>query len=202
MPQAAPRTLVLATANRGKLEELAAFLADLPLVVLALVEFPAVTLPPEGDRSYAENALAKARAVTRETGHWALADDSGLEVDALGGAPGVVSARYGGEGLDDASRCRALLAAIAHVPAAQRTARFRSVIALCRPGASATVDGVVEGQLLTVPRGAGGFGYDPLFLYAPLEATFAELPTAVKNAVSHRGVALMRAREVLRRWLG
>jgi XTP/dITP diphosphohydrolase len=202
MPQAAGKTLVLATANRGKVEEMTAFLGDLPLVVRALAEFPGVSLPPEGERSYVDNALAKARVVTRETGHWALADDSGLEVDALGGGPGVVSARYGGEGLDDAGRCRVLLTAIAHVPAAERTARFRSVIALCRPGAGATVDGVVEGVLLTAPRGAGGFGYDPLFLYPPLEATFAELPTAVKNTVSHRGVALMRAREVLRRWLG
>jgi XTP/dITP diphosphohydrolase len=124
-------------------------------------------------------------------------------VDALDGGPGVLSARFGGEGLDDAGRYRALLATLAAVPRGERTARFRSVIAMAQPGGrAATVEGVVEGVLLDAPRGHGGFGYDPIFFYPALEVTFAELPAETKNAVSHRGVALLRAREVLRRWLG
>ena len=194
--------LVLATANRGKVREMAEVLDDLPLRIVPLSEFPGVTLPPEGDTSYADNALAKAHAVAAATGAWALGDDSGLEVDALGGGPGVLSARFGGAGLDDAGRCRALLAAIADVPAARRSARFRSVIAICQPGGrQALVDGVVEGVLLDAPRGSGGFGYDPLMYYSALEATFAELSPEIKNTVSHRGVALLRARAVLRSWI-
>ena len=194
-------TLVLATANRGKLAEMAAALRDLPLRVIGLGDVPDVLLPPEGELSYRDNALDKARAVARATGHWALGDDSGLEVDALDGGPGVVSARFGGPGLSDAGRCDALLRALAGVPAARRGARFRCVIALCAGHREATVDGVVEGVVLDAPRGTGGFGYDPLFYYPALEATFAELGRDTKNAVSHRGVALARARLVLIRWL-
>lgn len=181
---------------------MAAVLRDLPLRVLGLADVPGVTLPPEGEESYTVNALDKARAVARATGYWALGDDSGLEVDALGGGPGVVSARFGGPGLTDAGRCMALLRALAAVPAARRTARFRSVIGLCAGEREATVEGVVEGVILDAPRGAGGFGYDPLFYYGSLESTFAELSREAKNAISHRGVALARARPVLQRWLG
>lgn len=182
---------------------MATALRDLPLRLQPLADLPSVRLPPEGATSYVDNALAKAHAVAAQTGHWALGDDSGLEVDALGGEPGVLSARFGGEGLDDAERYRALLVALAAVPRDRRTARFRSVIAMAQPGGRvATVEGVVEGVLLDAPRGHGGFGYDPIFYYPALEATFAELPAETKNAVSHRGVALLRAREVLRRWLG
>jgi XTP/dITP diphosphohydrolase len=162
---------------------------------------PAVALPPEGESSYADNALAKARAAARAAGLLALADDSGLEVDALGGAPGVRSARYGGPGLDDAGRCRALLAALAGVPESRRTARFRCAVALAEPGGrEAVVEGAAEGIILTAPRGRGGFGYDPVFLYPPLGATFAEIPEAEKHAVSHRGRAVARARAVLEEW--
>jgi XTP/dITP diphosphohydrolase len=193
---------VLATGNAGKAREMARALDDLPLRLLTLHDVPGVALPPEGATSYADNAVAKARAVAEATRWWALADDSGLEVDALDGGPGVVSARYGGPGLDDAGRWRTLLGALAGVPAASRTARFRSVIALRADSREATVDGVVEGVILTEARGGGGFGYDPVFYYPPLDATFAELSDRAKNAVSHRGVALIRARLVLRRWLG
>lgn len=177
-------------------------LRDLPLRVIGLADVPGVALPQEGEASYRDNALVKARAVARATGHWALGDDSGLEVDALGGRPGVLSARFGGAGLSDAGRCAALLHALAGVPPAHRTARFRSVIALCDGAREATVDGVVEGVILQAPRGRGGFGYDPLFYSPALEATFAEIPRDTKNAISHRGVALSRARPVLIRWLG
>jgi XTP/dITP diphosphohydrolase len=193
---------VLATANPGKVAEMSELLAGLPCRILSLADFPGLALPPEGDVSYAENALAKARAVAASTRCLAMADDSGLEVDALGGRPGVLSARYGGEGLGDAGRCQALLAALRDVPAERRTARFRSVIALCAPsGREAIADGVVDGVLLGRPQGSGGFGYDPLFYYPPLGATFAELPAEAKNRVSHRARAVASALPILRAWL-
>jgi len=167
----------------------------------SLVEHAGVALPPEGETSYRDNALGKARAAARATGLLALGDDSGLEVDALGGWPGVLSARLGGPGLDDAGRCRALLAELAGVPAARRTARFRCLVAIAdAAGREATAEGVVEGRILEAPRGTGGFGYDPLFHYAPLSGTFGELSADAKRQVSHRAVALTRARELLRDW--
>jgi XTP/dITP diphosphohydrolase len=193
----------VATANPAKGRELAALLGDVPYRIQSLAEFPGVVLPPEGDVSYAENALGKARAVTAATGLPALADDSGIEVDALGGRPGVRSARYGGEGLTDAERNALMLRELAAVPAERRTARYRAVVAVTAPdGREATVEGTVEGVLLEAPRGTGGFGYDPLFYYPPLAATFAEIPAAAKHAVSHRGRAMAGAREILRRWAG
>jgi len=198
----ADRSLILATANRAKAREMAALLAGLPLRVLHLGDFPGVVLPPEGETSYAENAFGKARAVTTATGHTALADDSGIEVDALGGRPGVLSARFGGEGLDDEGRNDAMLAALAGVPTARRTARYRCLIALCAPdGREAVTEGVVEGVLLEARRGGRGFGYDPLFYYPPLAATFAEITAQAKHVVSHRGRAMTAAREILSRWL-
>jgi len=182
---------------------MAALLADLPYRIQDLAEFPGVVLPPEGETSYAENALGKARAVTAATGLPALADDSGIEVDALEGRPGVVSARYGGEGLTDLERNALMLQELKGVPAARRTARYRAVIAVTAPdGREATMEGTVEGILLEAPRGAGGFGYDPLFYYPPLGATFAEISAEAKHAVSHRGRAMGQARELLQRWAG
>ena len=176
-------------------------LAGVSYAVLALDDFPGVVLPPEGETSYADNALGKARAVAAGTGLLALGDDSGLEVDALGGGPGVVSARYGGPGLDDRGRCTRMLEALRGVPPARRAAHFRSVIALADPlGNELVVEGVADGVLLGAPRGSGGFGYDPIFFYPPLGAAFAELGDAVKDEVSHRGLAMLQAREALRRW--
>jgi XTP/dITP diphosphohydrolase len=169
--------------------------------VLDLSGFPAVVLPPEGARSYVDNALGKARAVAAATGALALADDSGLEVDALGGRPGVLSARYGGEAASDAERCAALLRELVAVPPERRTARYRCVVALrAASGREATVEGTVDGIVLTECRGSGGFGYDPLFYYPPLGATFAELSSEAKHAVSHRGRAMAQARRVLLEW--
>ena len=193
--------LVLATANRAKGRELAELLADLPYRIRDLSAYPGVVLPPEGEASYAQNALGKARAVTATTGEMALADDSGIEVDAFGGRPGVLSARYGGEGLTDPDRNALMLRELADVPPARRTARYRAVIAVTAPdGREATVEGMVEGVLLDTPRGTGGFGYDPLFYYPPLGATFAEIMPEAKHAVSHRGRAMALARELLQRW--
>jgi XTP/dITP diphosphohydrolase len=197
------RRLVLATANPAKGRELAALLADLPYRLMTLAEFPGVVLPPEGETSYAENALGKARAVTVATGLMALADDSGIEVDAFDGRPGVLSARYGGDGLTDPERNAVMLRELAGVPPARRTARYRAVIAVTAPdGREATMEGTVEGVLLDAPRGVGGFGYDPLFYYPPLGATFAEIAADAKHAVSHRGLALLQARALLQRWAG
>jgi len=190
---------VLATANRAKAREMAALLKGVPFRILILADFPGVSLPPEGETSYVENALGKARAVAAATGELALADDSGIEVDALGGGPGVLSARYGGPGLTDPERCEAMLREMAAVPREKRTARFRCLIAIVCPrrGRETTVEGVVEGVLLEAPRGAGGFGYDPLFFYPPLGRGFAELSAEEKNRVSHRAQACQRAREWL-----
>ena len=195
--------LVLATANRAKGRELAALLADLPYRIRDLSAYPGVVLPQEGESSYAENALGKARTVTIATGTLALADDSGIEVDALGGRPGVLSARYGGPDLTDPERNALMLRELERVPTERRTARYRAVIAMTGPdGREATVEGSVEGVLLQAPRGQGGFGYDPIFYYPPLGATFAEIAAEAKHAISHRGRAMALARELLRRWAG
>jgi XTP/dITP diphosphohydrolase len=192
---------VLATANRDKARELAALLIGIPYRVLDLTDVTPVTFPLEGTSSYAENALGKARAVAAATGALALADDSGIEVDALDGRPGLMSARYGGEGLSDADRCAVLLGELRDVPPARRTARYRCVVALCSPWRrEATVEGVVEGTILTQPRGTGGFGYDPLFYYPPLDATFAEITADAKHQVSHRARAMAEARRILLDW--
>jgi XTP/dITP diphosphohydrolase len=187
---------VLATANRAKAREMAALLEGVPFRILNLSDLPGMTLPPEGESSYADNALGKARAVARATGEMALADDSGIEVDALGGRPGVLSASYGGEGLSDPERCHVMLKEMAGVPAPRRGARFRCLIAIVSPrrGLETTMEGVVEGVLLEALRGEGGFGYDPLFFYPPLVKSFAELPPDEKNRVSHRAQACRLAR--------
>ena len=201
-PSFSEPSLVLATANAAKGREMAELLNDVPFRILTLRDFPGVALPAEGAVSYGDNALLKARAVAAATGHLALADDSGIEVDALSGRPGVLSARYGGDGLSDSERNALMLRELADVPRARRTARYRCVIGICSPeGREATVEGVVEGVLLDAPSAAtGGFGYDPLFFYPPLNATFADIPAAAKHAVSHRGRAMARAREILLRW--
>jgi XTP/dITP diphosphohydrolase len=178
---------------------MAALLHGLPFHLRHLTDFPGVVLPPEGETSYADNALGKARAVAAATGELALADDSGIEVDALSGRPGVLSARYGGAALTDPDRCRVILEEMAGVPAECRGARFRCLIAIACPreGRETTMEGVVEGVLLEAPRGAGGFGYDPIFFYPPLGKSFAEISAEEKNRVSHRAQACWHAR----RWL-
>jgi XTP/dITP diphosphohydrolase len=198
---ASDRRLVLATGNRAKGLELAALLTGLPYRVEDLSAYPQIVLPPEGEVSYEENALGKARAVTQAIGALALGDDSGIEVDAFAGRPGVLSARYGGEGLNDAERNALMLRELAGVPPARRTARYRAVIAVTAPdGREATVEGTVEGVILDSPRGAGGFGYDPIFYYPPFGASFGEVSLAAKHAVSHRGRAMTLARALLGRW--
>ena len=194
--------LVIATLNRDKARELASLLGELPFEVVSLSAVPGAALPPEGEESYRANALAKARAAAGTSGAVALGDDSGIEVDALGGGPGVRSARYGGPGLSDTDRCAALLAELRGVPRERRTAQFRCVVAVISPdGREEVVEGVAEGIITDASRGTGGFGYDPVFFYPPLDRTFAELEPALKNRVSHRARAIAAAREVLKRWV-
>jgi XTP/dITP diphosphohydrolase len=190
--------LVVATLNVRKGRELCDLLAGVPYALQALADLPGASLPDESATSYRENALAKARAAARFTGQLALADDSGLEVDALGGAPGVLSARFGGPGLDDAGRVCHLLERLAGVEPARRTARFRCVIALVQPGGlEQLVEAAVDGVIAAAARGSGGFGYDPVFFYPPLGRTFGQLTNEEKSRVSHRGRALAEARRLL-----
>lgn len=190
--------LVLATLNPAKARELAALLGDIPFEVRSLADIPGAALPEETEDSYRGNALLKARAASRVARGWALADDSGIEVDALGGGPGVRSARYGGPGLDDAGRCRHLLEALRGVPPEKRSARFRCVVAIVDPaGREHLAECVVEGLIAEAPRGAGGFGYDPVFVHPPLGRTFAEISPAEKARVDHRGQAVRAARRFL-----
>jgi XTP/dITP diphosphohydrolase len=189
--------LVVATGNAGKLHEIRALLADLPLALHSLREHPEVALPPEGD-DYLENALAKARSTAQQTGLPSLADDSGLEVDGLGGAPGPRSARYGGPGLDDAGRVQHLLQALQPLQGDARRARFVCVAAVALPDGSAQhARGECAGRILAAPRGAGGFGYDPIFWSEDAQIGMAELPEARKNQISHRARALQALRAYL-----
>jgi XTP/dITP diphosphohydrolase len=192
-------TVVLATHNQGKLAELRRLCADLPVSVVSVGEvLPSMTPVEETGATFEENAVLKARAVSRATHLVALADDSGLEVDALGGRPGVRSARFAREGATDAENNAALLSALQDVEDNQRQARFRCVMALVDPfGADQpiTTEGRCEGRILASSRGAGGFGYDPLFLVEGLDKTLAELGEGAKNEISHRGKALRAMRD-------
>lgn len=182
-----PPCLVLATANPGKVAELRDLVREWgPVEVRSLAEHPDVAMPEETGATYAENAAAKARAVAGATGLPALADDSGLEVDALGGAPGVRSARFAAS---DTERIARLLAAIEG--ARDRRARFRCVVAVVWPdGREELAEGIVEGRIAPAPRGAGGFGYDPIFVADELGVTFAAAPAGDKARVSHRARAV------------
>lgn len=185
--------ILLATRNAKKLRELEriAAAAALRLHFFDLDLYPDVPTAPEEEATFAGNARAKALWYARATGQICLADDSGLEVDALGGAPGVRSARYAGPQASDADNRRALLAALRDVPAERRTARFRCALALAdETGVLFESDGATEGTILAAERGTAGFGYDPLFLSTDLGRTFAEVDSAEKDRVSHRGRAL------------
>ena len=196
--------IVLATRNEGKARELSALLEGIALRVESLAAHTEVSLPPEAGSTYRENALAKARAVSRALGVPALGDDSGLEVGALGGAPGLRSARYAGADVSaghatDAANIERLLLDLAEVPPQSRTARFRCVLALVRgPSDEVVVEGSCEGRILDVAHGERGFGYDPVFLPDGHALSFAELPIAIKNTISHRA----RAAQALRAALG
>lgn len=182
--------IVLATMNDGKARELARLLGGTVRAVETLREHAGVTLPPEIGTDYRANALAKARAVWNALGVPAVGDDSGLEVDALDGAPGLQSARYAGERATDAENNAKLVEALASVAERERTARFRCALVLVRGDDEVLeAEGACEGAIVTAPRGDHGFGYDPLFLPEGETLTFAELPTARKDSISHRARA-------------
>jgi len=204
--------IVVATRNPGKLREIRLGLEGLAVELLSLADFPAAPAVEEDGDSFAANAVKKARALCAYTGLPALADDSGLEVDALQGAPGIRSARFAGEGATDAENNVKLISLLHGIPLERRTARFRCVIALAWPrqlgsdlyfkhkaweGEVETVEGIAEGVILDKPRGAQGFGYDPLFYSPELDATFSEVAAERKLRVSHRGKALARIRQLL-----
>ena len=187
-------TLVVATANPGKIAELSDALdGKTGFRVQGLESLNDKTPVEETGDTFEANARLKAEEYSRRTPHLVVADDSGLEVDALGGRPGVLSARYGGPDLDDPGRCETLLRELAKVADVDRAARFRCVLAVARGGTTlATYDGVVEGTILRAPRGANGFGYDPIFFHPPSGRAFAELTRGEKDKVSHRGTALRK----------
>lgn len=187
-------TLVLATRNAGKIAELRMMLRELPIEVVPISEVaPALSATVEDGETFEANAFKKAREVAEATQLVTIADDSGLVVDALGGRPGVRSARFARDGATDEENNAALLAQLSDVAEAARTARFRCVIAMVDPFADLDrpvyAEGRCEGSITRAARGSSGFGYDPIFLVAGLDKTFAELPQAEKNQLSHRGKA-------------
>lgn len=192
--------IVLATQNPHKLQEMRDLFADVVCEWTSLAAYPHVQSPEETGATFEANARLKATAVACSTGEWALADDSGLCVDALNGAPGIYSARYAGAAGDAAANIAKLIAVLRGVSASQRTAAFVCVLALCRPtGETFCAEGRVHGMVIDTPRGAGGFGYDPIFLLPALGRTMAELTPAEKHRVSHRARAAEGMKQVLER---
>jgi XTP/dITP diphosphohydrolase len=191
--------IVVASGNLGKLRELSALLSGLDFELLTQSSCGVNGIEETG-ASFLHNALLKARHASRETGLPALADDSGLEVDALGGAPGIHSARYAGPAATDADNNAKLVRSLAGVPAERRTARYRCVLAFVRSGEDQRpliAEGAWEGRIVDSPRGHGGFGYDPHFCLPDLGKTAAELDAQTKNALSHRGQAMRRLRQLI-----
>ncbi|MFA6472192.1 MAG: RdgB/HAM1 family non-canonical purine NTP pyrophosphatase [Candidatus Latescibacterota bacterium] len=187
--------LVIATGNPGKLAEFKVLFEGSGIEILSLADFPGMPLIEENGGTFLENALIKARATGVFTGCAVLADDSGLEVDALAGLPGIYSARFAPSATE---RNIKLLKLMEKVSVYRRTARFVCALALVRPeGFEWTTVGICEGLITFEPSGSGGFGYDPLFLYPPLQKTFAEIPLDEKNLISHRGRALQKFKKAV-----
>ncbi len=194
-------TLLLATNNRHKVAELRTLFTGCGWRLATPAELGISLEPEETGSSYAENARLKARAFAQAAGLWSLADDSGLEVDALGGAPGVRSARYAGPGAGDQANLDKLLTALAGFSPERRTARFRCAAVLVDPAAGEWhAEAAWEGRILDAPRGSGGFGYDPVFLPDGWELTSAEVDQATKDAASHRGQAFRALRPAVEAW--
>ena len=192
--------LLIATWNKGKRRELQQLLSDLPFALMSLDDILGLEPVLETGGTFLENASLKASGYAIQSGLLTLADDSGLEVDALAGAPGVLSARYAGDGASDRQRVEKLLGDLRNVDEPDRTARFVSALATASSNGSILNMslGRCEGRIAFEPQGSGGFGYDPIFIPAGSEMTFAELPPEIKNQISHRHTALEKAREFLR----
>jgi len=194
--------VVIATRNSGKLREIQAILAPLGLKILSLRDFPGIPEIIEDGRTFEENAAKKAAAVSRQTGRMAIADDSGLAVDALQGRPGVFSSRYAGEKATDAERYQKLLEEMAGTPRGKRGAAFICAMAVAAPdGKAETVAGQCRGEIAMAPRGSHGFGYDPVFYLPEWGKTMAELEPEIKNRISHRARALEKLKQVLPNFL-
>lgn len=192
------RVLAIGSANREKARELATLLKGLSWEVKGLADFPAAPEVSEDGDSFEANAIKKARHYAAHLGVACVADDSGLVVDALGGAPGVCSARYAGEPCDYTKNNEKLLKALAEVPWPERTGRFVCCVAFTEPGGTPHVElGAVEGHIATACYGVGGFGYDPLFVPAGYDRTFGEMTPKLKHSLSHRGIALGKLRVYL-----
>ena len=192
--------LLLATNNPGKVKEYRSLLQDIPFDLVTPEELGIVMDVEENGATYEENARIKACALAKESGLPTMADDSGLEVDALNGEPGVMSARYAGESASDAERVNYLLSKMKDVPKEKRTARFRCVIAIAQPGGQVEFcEGECKGIIALEPCGKNGFGYDPIFCFPKYGKTMAELPIEIKNHISHRGRAAQKARLILKK---
>jgi XTP/dITP diphosphohydrolase len=192
------KELLVATGNKGKLREFGELLKGVVGTILSPADFPGLPEVEEDGATFEENAIKKARSAALFTGRPVLADDSGLSVDILSGRPGVYSARFAGEGASDADNNALLLRELEGIPAEGRGAAFHCVIALCLPdGSCQTFDGSLAGVILEAPRGAGGFGYDPLFMVPEYGQTFSELPLEIKNGISHRGRAMQLLKAAL-----
>ncbi len=191
------KRIVLATKNKGKIKEMRELLAPMHIEVLSLADFSPVDDAEENGATFAENAMIKARYYFAHTGTPCLADDSGLEVDALGGRPGVYSARYSGEDATDAANNAKVLREMEGIEKDKRTARFRCAMALVGEGVELTTDGTCEGALLTEERGSGGFGYDPIFYVPKFDRTLAEMSSEEKNSISHRGAAVRKMADLI-----
>lgn len=191
------KRIVLATKNKGKIKEMRELLAPMNIEVLSLADFLPVDDAEENGATFAENAMLKARYYFAHTGTPCLADDSGLEVDALGGRPGVYSARYSGEDATDAANNAKVLREMEGIEKDKRTARFRCAMALVGEGIELTTDGTCEGTLLTEERGKCGFGYDPIFYVPKFDRTLAEMSSEEKNSISHRGAAVRKMADLI-----
>ena len=191
--------LVLATHNDGKILEMQYALKDISVDVITLKDFPHIDEIPETGQTLLENAFIKAKTVFNETGLPSLADDTGLEIDALSGEPGVYSARYAGENASYLDNCAKVLSKLDGVRPEDRTARFRTIMAFVGKDKKFHCEGNVNGIIIDEMIGHNGFGYDPIFYYPKLEKTFAELKKDEKNSISHRGIALRNFREILKK---
>ncbi len=198
--------ILIATSNEGKVREIARAFDGLPLTIRTLHDFPFIQLVNEVGATYEDNAISKAVGYAAQTGLYAVADDSGLEVDALDGRPGFLSARYGGTELSEVERNQTLLSSLAHTDTNARTGRFRSIAVLAEPakenskaaGVVAVTKGVCEGTIASTARGTHGFGYDSVFIPNGYDKTFGELADSIKNEISHRAQSMLQMRTVLR----
>lgn len=196
------KSLIVATSNPGKLNEFSYYFKALPIRILSLINFPEIKPPQETGKTFYENALLKAEFIFQKTKTPTIADDSGIIVEALGGEPGVLSARYAKENASDLENNLKLLSRLKEIPLEKRNALFKCVIVLkLNEQKLESVEGICSGYILDAPKGDKGFGYDPLFYYPPLNKTFGEMEPEEKLRISHRGIALQKILPLISEWL-